>query len=164
MPAPVDVSDDLVTFLRANLNTERVSVPFDPADDIDHANYEGSQEYPQIAVVSEDAIVAGGGLTQYSGIDPGGGGGIQDVVVSLLVDCWGGPEDEAVYRSTGVHPDRVAAELAHEVHQAATATGASSPPPGYDWLSAEPPRDADDVDREQTHYRQQVICRLKYIN
>jgi hypothetical protein len=156
-----DVSDDLVSFLRSRFNTSVVSVSFTTTD-IDHADYDGPNAYPQIAVVSEDPVVPGGGQTQFTGIDGGGGGPIQDVVVSVLVDCWGGPEDADAYQGVDVHPDLVATELATEVWRRCLNASTDNPPDGYEWISAEPPRDADDTERNTVHYRQQVVCRLKY--
>jgi len=158
----VDPSDDLVSFLQTNFDSSVVSVSFSTSSDIDHANYEGPNDYPQVAVVSEDPFVLGGGVTGFTGIDPDGDGPVQDVIVEILVDCWGGPETETVYQNNDVHPDTVATELAHEVWQTCNDAAAADSPSGYAWVSADPPRDADDTDRQQTHYRQQVVCRLKH--
>jgi hypothetical protein len=158
----MDVSDDLVTFLQSRVDESAVSVGFDSDSDIDHADYDGANHYPQMAVVSEDSQVPGGGRTKYTGMDGGGGGPIQDVIVSVLVDCWGGPEDDPAYIDTDVHPDLVAAELAGEVWDACLDAATTGPPEGYEWIGAEPPRDADDTTRDTVHYRQQVITRLKH--
>lgn len=156
-----DPADDLVTFLRNRVDTSVASVPVDTTD-IGHADYEGPNDYPQIAVVSEDPAVPGGGETAFTGMDGGGGGPIQDVVVSIPVDCWGGPVDDDAYQGNDADPDSVAAELAAEVHVTCLEASTVDPPPGYEWISADPPRGADDLDRPSTHYRQQVIARLKY--
>lgn len=157
-----DVSDDLVSFLRDRLDDSVVSVGFSASSDIGHADYAGANSYPQIAVVSEDPQVPGGGQTQFTGMDGGGGGPIQDVIVSILVDCWGGPTDHDAYTDVDVHPDLVAAELATEVQQVCLAASTVEPPDGYEWISASPPQDADDTERDAVHYRQQVAVRLKY--
>jgi hypothetical protein len=158
----IDVSEDLVEFLRSRVDGGVVSVAFDPASDIDHADYDGANHYPQVAVVSEDPQVPGGGRTKFTGMDGGGAGPIQDVVVSVLVDCWGGPHDDDTYRGGDVHPDVVAAELATEVWETCLNAAVTGAPAGYEWIGAEPPQDADDTTRDSVHYRQQVVARLKH--
>lgn len=157
-----DPSDDLVSFLRSNVDDSNISVPFSTSDDIDHADYDGPNDYPQIAVVSNDPVVPGGGETGWTGMDPGGGGPIQDRVETMLVDCWGGPEDRDVYQNNGTHPDKVAAELRAEVVRACNAAAAGGAPSAYEWIAATPQGDADDTERDRTHYREQALCRLKH--
>lgn len=156
-----DVKDDLVTFLRNNFDDTQVSVPFTNSADIVFADYDGSRDYPQIAVVSRDPIVNGGGATGVTGIDPGGGGPIQDVVYLVQVDCWGGPEDDDVYQNNGSHPDIVAVELAEEVANVCR-IGDDGAPSGYNWIMADPPEEADDVEQNPTEHREIVQVRLKY--
>ena len=159
---PDDPTDDLVSLLRSNFDATAISVGFTPADDIDHANYSGANDYPQVAIVSNDPVIPGGGQTGYTTIAGDGSGPNQDTIATILVDCWGGPEDDGIYQGTPEHPDAVAAELAAEVvdtcHEQAT-----TPPPGYDWLGARPLGDADDTDRGPTHYREQVECLLRFV-
>lgn len=156
----VDPKGDLRTFLRANVNSDAVSVPFTNADDIVFADYDGAQEYPQVAIVSKDMTVPGGGQTGATGIDPSGGAPIQDVVYLLQVDCWGGPDDADVYQSNGSHPDIVATELGEEV-AATCRVGADGAPTGYEWVFADPPTEADDVEASPTKHREIVTVRMK---
>ena len=120
-----DIKSDLVAFLREHFNESEIPVTFeagDPADPttvegVRFADYDGANnDFPQVAIVSEDSVVPGGGQTQMTGIDAGGGGGIQDVVTSVQIDCWGGPHDADIYQSEGAHPDVVANALARETH------------------------------------------------
>jgi len=157
-----DVKDDLVTFLQNNVNSGAISVPFTNADDIVFADYDGARSYPQVAVVSRDPIVNGGGATGVTGIDPGGGGPIQDVVYLVQVDCWGGPEDDDVYQANpSEHPDAVAVELAEEVAETCR-VGDENAPAGYNWLMADPPEEADDVEQNPTEHREIVQVRMKW--
>lgn len=155
-----DVKADLVSFLRSNFDTSQVSVSFGTSDDIVHADYDGQRSYPQIAVVSRDPIVPGGGTTGATGIDPSGDGPIQDVVYLVLVDCWGGPKDESVYQGNSADPDSVAVELAEEVAKVCR-QGSEGEPTGYEWIMADPPVEADDIEESPTHHREQVQVRLK---
>jgi hypothetical protein len=157
----VDPKDDLVTHLRNNVDPSVVSVPFTNADDIVFADYDGGAgPYPQIAVVSKDPIVPGGGQTQATGIDAGGGGGIQDTIYLVRVDCWGGPADADVYANHGSNPDTVANELGEEVAKTCR-VGTAGAPSGYEWMFAEPPTEADDVEESPTEHRDQVTVRMK---
>lgn len=156
----VDPKDDLRTFLRTNFNSNAVSVSFTNSDDIDFADYDGNQDYPEVAIVSKDTIVPGGGQTQATGIDAGGGGGVQDVIYLVQVDCWGGPDDADVYSSDGSHPDIVANELGEEVARVCRA-GADGAPDGYEWMFSEPPYEADDTDESPTKHREIVTVRMK---
>jgi len=156
-------SDDLVSFLQSNFDTSNVSVSFSTSSDIGHADYEGANDYPQVAVVSNDPVTPGGGLTGYTSIDAAGGGPNQATVAVILVDCWGGPEDDPTYQGGSTHADEVAAELADEVRRVCH-DSATSPPTGYDWIGAKRLGDADDTDRSPTHYREQVGCRLRFVN
>jgi hypothetical protein len=157
-----DPSDDLVSFLRSNVNTGNISVPFTSADDIDHADPDGPRSFPKIAISAADASPVEGGQTGFSGIDPGGNGPIQDVIVSIQVDCWAGPETVSAYQTNSVHPDHVAAEMSTEVHTSCLDAAADNAPSGYHWIAADPPRDADDTEVSETEYRDIVIVRLKY--
>lgn len=156
-----DVKADLVSYLRSNFNAGAVSVSWTNSDDIVHADYDGARDYPQAAIVSRDPIVQGGGTTGVTGIDPGGGGPIQDVVYLVQVDCWGGPEDDPVYTGSGTHPDAVAVEIAEEVAETCR-VGDENAPTGYNWLMADPPEEADDTDENPTHHREIVQVRMKY--
>lgn len=157
----VDPKDDLRTFLRSNFDDSVVSVPFANADDIVFADYDGGVgPYPQVAIVSKDPVVPGGGQTQATGIDPSGAGAIQDVIYLVQVDCWGGPDDATVYATNGSHPDIVANEIAEEV-AATCRVGSDGAPSGYEWVYAEPPTEADDVDASPTEHREIVTVRMK---
>jgi len=155
----IDPADDLVSFLQSNINASNISVSFTPSDDVKHAVYEGSNDYPQIAIVSNDPVVPGGGETGFTAIRSGNGP-VQDSIETLLVDCWGGPEDDDTYQGGSDHPDGVAAELRAEVVRTCN-SDVTNPPNGYQWISAESLGDADDTDRSPTHYREQVTARLK---
>lgn len=156
----VDPKDDLVEFLRANVDGTTFSVPFDNASDIVHADYEGSRDYPEIAVVSKDSITPGGGQTGASGIDPSGAGAIQDTIYLVQVDCWGGKEDEAPYPDYDTHPDIVANELGEEAASVCRA-GSDGAPAGYEWMFCQPPYEADDTDESPTSHREIVEVRMK---
>lgn len=157
----VDPKADLRTFLRTNFDSTAISVSFTNDDDIVFADYDGGAgPYPQVAIVSKDPVVLGGGQTQATGIDPGGGGGIQDVVYLVTVDCWGGPDDADVYDTDGSHPDIVANELGEGV-AATCRIGSAGSPDGYEWLFAEPPAEADDTDESPTKHREIVTVRMK---
>lgn len=157
-----DVKDDLVTFLRNNVDPSVVSVSFTNADDIVFADYDDQRSYPQVAVVSRDPVVPGGGQTGVTGIDPGGGGSIQDVVELVQVDCWGGPRDESPYEGTSNDPDTVANELGEEVHSTCFDATPSEAPAGYEWISADPPFEGDDTEENPTHHREIVQVRMKW--
>lgn len=169
-----DIKSDLIAHLRKNFDTGAVPVPFDVGDatdpaapgDVRFADYDGENDYPQVAIVSEDAVVPGGGQTQYSAIDAGGGGGIQDTVTSVQIDCWGGPRDADVYEQHGSHPDIVANALGRETHRVLFSSDESSQgppvPDGYEWVNAEPPEESNDTERTPTHYRRIIIARLKH--
>jgi len=156
-----DVKADLVDFLQANFDDTVPSVPWTNSDDIVFADYDGQRDYPQVAVVSRDPVVPGGGQTKATAIDPGGNGPIQDVIYLVLVDCWGGPDDLSVYDDNDAHPDEVAVEIAEEVASVCR-QGSDGAPSGYEWIMADPPTEADDIEEEPTHHREQVTVRMKY--
>lgn len=160
---PRNVHEDLVGFLRSNVDTSNISVTFSTSDDIHQADYDGGHDYPEIAVVSTDPVVPGGGDTRFTGMDPTGAGPIQSGIEVVLVDCWGGPADDPAYVGNSVHPDTVANELAREVWKRSIDAAADAAPSGYEWISADPPRTADDTESyEDTHFRDQVTVRLGY--
>jgi len=157
----VDPKGDLVEYLRDNVDGSAASVPFTNADDIVFADYDGGAgPFPQVAVVSKDPVVPGGGQTQATGSDPSGGGPIQDVIYLVQVDCWGGPDDAQVYADHGSHPDVVANELGEEV-AATCRVGSDGAPAGYEWLFAEPPQESDDTEQSPTEHREIVTVRMK---
>jgi hypothetical protein len=156
-----DVKDDLVTFLRSNFDDTAPSVDWTNDDDIVFADYDGARSYPEVAVVSRDPIVPGGGTTGATGIDAGGGGPVQDVVYLVLVDCWGGPHDADAYSGSATDPDSVAVELAEEVASTCR-QGSDGAPSGYEWIMADPPQEADDIEENPTHHREQVQVRMKW--
>lgn len=157
----VDPKGDLVDFLRANVDGSAASVPFTNADDIVFADYDsGAGPFPQVAVVSKDPVVPGGGQTGATGIDPSGAGPIQDVVYLVQVDCWGGPDDATVYEDNGSHPDVVATELGEEVAETCRA-GSDGAPDGYEWIFADPPAEGDDTEESPTEHRDIVTVRMK---
>jgi hypothetical protein len=156
-----DVSGDLVDFLRSEADFTSVSVSFDDQNDLHEANPDGGRSYPSVVTVSEDPIVPGGGDTQFTAMDPGGGGPIQDRIWLVTVDCWGGPVSAGAYEGVDVHPDDVAGELGNIVSDTCINAAADAAPSGYEWISADPPSTANDTDPEYTHYRRQVTCRLK---
>lgn len=157
----VDPKDDLLTYLRSEVNSDAFSVPFTNSDDIVFADYDGGAgPYPQIAVVSKDSITPRGGTTGATGIDPGGGGPIQDVIYLVQVDCWGGPSTDDTYSTHGSDPDTVANELAEEVASVCR-TGTTNPPSGYEWMYCDPPMEADDTETSRTKHREIVTVRMK---
>jgi hypothetical protein len=156
-----DIKDDLVSFLRSNFDPSAISVAFTNSDGIVHADYDGGRDYPQVAVVSADAVVAGGGQTAATGMDAGGGGPIQDRIYLVQMDCWGGVEDEAPYEGSNEHPDAVASELGDEVFDVCF-QGTDGSPSGYEWITADPPSEADDTEENPTHHREIVNVRLKW--
>lgn len=182
-----DVKSDLVAFLREHFDDTAVPVAFDAGDpaqpategDVRFADYDGANDYPQVAIASEDPTIAGGGETGYSAMDAGGGGGVQDVITSVQVDCWGGPDDSQAYNAEGfgydfgsdfglapTHPDVVANALGREVHdilfEADESSDGPPTPDGYDWVNAEQPTESNDTERSPTHYRRFVVARLKH--
>lgn len=169
-----DIKSDLVAFLREHVDETKISVPFNVGDPtspteaggVQIADYDGEKAHPQVAVVSEDPVVAGGGETMYSGMDAGGRGGIQDVVTLVQIDCWGGPRDDDVYQTHGSHPDTVSNELGREVHRVLFEADESDEgppvPTGYEWVNAEPPEESHDVERSPTHFRRVVVARTKH--
>lgn len=162
----MDVKKDIIDHLRSHVDTGNISVSFSTSDDIGFSQYDDVDQAVYATPVSEDPVVPGGGQTQYTGIDPGGTGGVADVVVSLQIDCWGGDREAPVYDAASTHPDIVASELSDEVYRVLFATddSASGPsvPSGYDWLNAEPPTEADDTEQSPTTYRDIVVARAKY--
>ena len=161
-----DIHSDLVDHLRAYVDETALSVPFDTQDDIGPAAYDDVGQEVYATPVSKDPRVPGGGETGYSGIDAGGRGGIQDTVVSVQIDCWGGDRDADVYVGADSDPNTVANELAQEVHrvlfESDEADAGPPVPDGYKWVNAEPPTGADDPERSPTKYRDIVIARVKY--
>jgi hypothetical protein len=161
-----DYKLDCIDHLRSEFDSSAVSVPFTPSDDIGFAEYDDIDQDVYVTPSSADPTVVGGGQTGYSGIDPGGDGGVADVVVSLQLDCWGGDRDDQIHADNDTHPDIVATEVAQEVYRILFETddAAAGPavPAGYDWVAAEPPREADDVEENPTEYRDIVIARFKY--
>lgn len=155
-----DVKADLLTFLRSNFDDTAVSVPWTNSDDIVHADYEGSRDYPKVAIVSRDPITPSAGSTGASGIDASGAGPIQDVIYLVQVDCWGGPEDDDTYQGNSADPDSVAVDLAEEV-AATCRIGTDGAPSGYEWMMADPPQEADDTEESPTHHREIVTVRMK---
>lgn len=167
-----DIKSDSVAFLREYVDPSVIPVPFDPGDpadptaagDVKFADYDGANSYPQVAIVSEDPAIAGGGETGYTGMDPGGRGGIQDTITSVQIDCWGGPEDDNTYSEHGSHPDVVANALGREVHRVLFEADESEygppVPETYEWVNAEQPRETNDTERNPTHHRRTIIARL----
>lgn len=158
-----DTTDDLLTFLRNNFNTANISVTFSTSD-IEHANYEDGPSYPSAAIVSEDPVVPGGGPLDVTGMDGSGGGAIQDVITSVLVDCWGGTHETQIYHDEGSNPDVVAKEIANEVHRVCFEATPLEAPAGYEQISAAPPQSAHDTQASPTVRRYQTVCYLKYTN
>ena len=156
-----DPTEDLRSFVVANFDTSAISVTFS-TDDIEHANYDDGPTYPSVAIVSEDPSVLGGGPMDVSAIAGGGGGAVQETVVSVLVDCWGGIHETQIYHDEGSNPDVVAKELAHETHRVCFDAIPSEAPAGYELISAAPPRSAHDTDASPTVRRYQTTCYLKY--
>lgn len=168
-----DVEDDLVAFLRGNVDGSIVSVAFDPGDasntDLDggvkHSDTDGHRDYPQVAVVGTDPITPGGGETGLTGIDPGGGGGVQDVVHLVRVDCWGGRDDDPIYQGGSTHPSKVAVALADEVHDVCFSVSGAAAPTGYEWINADEPFTNHDTESDdRTHYRRSLQVRMKRTN
>lgn len=155
-----DAKADLVDHLRANFDSGVVSVPFTNSDDIVFADYDGARDYPEVAVVSKDAITPGGGQTGATGIDPTGAGAIQDTIYLVQVDCWGGPDDAQTYQDNGSHPDIVAQELGEEVAKTCR-VGSDGAPSGYEWMFCQPPYEADNTDASPTSHREIVEVRMK---
>lgn len=163
---PRDTKKDLIDHLRSEFDTSAISVPFDVSDDIAFEAYDDVEKEVYVTPVSEDSTSPGGGETQYTGIDPSGAGGIQDIVTSVQIDCWGGDEEADVYMTNNTHPDIVANELSTEVHRILFNTDESSSgpaiPTGYDWMNAQPPSEADDTEENPTTFRDIVIARTKH--
>ena len=170
-----DIKSDLVAFLRQHFDETAIPVTFNPgptddptADgDVRFADYDGGAgPYPNVSIVSEDPVVVGGGEAQYSGIDAGGKGGIQDVVTSVQIDCWGGPHDAEIYANEDSHPDVVANALGRETHRVLFEADESDEgpplPDGYEWINAEQPVENNDTERSPTHYRRFVVARTKH--
>jgi hypothetical protein len=156
----IDPKGDLRVVLRNNLDASVVSVPFTNADEIVFADYDGDRSYPEVAIVSKDPVVPGGGQTQATGIDPADGSPVQDVVYLVQVDCWGGPDDDDTYQEHGSHPDVVANELGEAVAETCR-VGSDGAPAGYEWIFAEPPTEADDTEESPTVHREIVTVRMK---
>lgn len=155
----IDPKADLRDFLEPLASDWDTSIDID-ADDVVVSDSRGDRTYPQVSIVSADSIVAGGGNTAATGIDPGGGGPIQDAIYLVQVDCWGGPADASVYAGTDTHPDVVARELGEAVAEACR-VGADGAPAGYEWIMAEPPFESDDTDPAWPVHREIVTVRMK---
>lgn len=155
----LDVSEDLVAFLRSRLDVDDIPVAFDVDDDIGLGKYNASVAQPFVTPVSEDPVVPGGGQTGYTAL--GADGPLQDQVWLVLVDCWGGAVDASIYQDEDAHPDGVANVLGQLVARACREAAAAGAPDGYEWVNADPPQTANDDQRDPTHYRRQVTCRLK---
>jgi len=162
-----DVTTDIIDHLRSEVTAASIPVSFSTSDDIGYAQYDDTESDVYVTPVSEDPVVPGGGQTQYSGIDPGGAGPIQDVVTSVQIDCWGGDIDTPRNQAAGVHPHTVANDLGREVHRVLfESSEASSSPPvpsGYHWVNADPPRTADDSEASPTKYRRVVVAYAKHL-
>lgn len=153
---PPDEVLDVVEFLRANLDLTQISADA-TALEVDFANYDDDVDTPGVRVHSPEVDLPRSGATGYSGMDPGGGGGTQDVRTTVQVDAWGGTtNDEAVLNA---HPEVVAQELRSEVW----GTVLSSPPPaGYQYMSVLDTGTGHDTDASPTEYRQIVFVGLGY--
>lgn len=161
-----DTTDDLLSFLingTPSFDTSAISVTFS-TDSIEHANYDDGPTYPSIAIVSEDPTTPNGGQMGVSGMDGSSGGPIQDVVTSVLVDCWGGTHETDIYHNESSNPDVVAKELAWEVHRVCFEATPVDAPAGYELVSAAVPQTAHDTESSPTVRRYQVVCYLKYTN
>lgn len=161
-----DVKSDIIDFLRSHVDTSVIDVPFDKSDDIGFAAYDDVDQSVYVTPASEDGVVVGGGESRYSGMDGTGKGGIQDVVTTVQVDCWGGDRDDDVYTGVDSHPDIVANALSREVHRVLFESGESNDeiptPDGYEWVNAEPPVEANDVQETPTKYRRYVVAVTKH--
>lgn len=161
-----DTTEDLRAFLvngAPSFDTSAISVTFS-TDDIEHANYDDGPAYPSVAIASTDPVVQGGGPMAVSGMDGTGAGGFQDVVTSVLVDCWGGTHETDIYHTEGSNPDIVAKDLAWEVHRVCHEAQPAQAPAGYELINAAPPRSAPDTNQSPTARRYQTVCYLKYTN
>ncbi|WP_089650091.1 hypothetical protein [Halobacterium hubeiense] len=161
-----DVTDDLLAHLTTgtpSFNTDAIPVTFGEGR-IEHADYDDGPRYPSVAVVSADPVVPGGGPMDATGMDGSGDGVIQDVIASVLVDCWGGTHETDVYHDEGSNPDVVAKELANEVHRVCFQTQPVQAPAGYELVNAAPPTPAHDTEASPTARRYQTVCYLKYTN
>lgn len=157
----VTPKEDLRDWVRPRFDDSAISVPFTAADDLDIANRDVGPSWPSIEIAASDPIVPGGGPMDMTGMDPGGGGAIQDQIYAIHVDCWGGPRDAAVYADHGSDPVTVADELGQELHSAAWATPENAPA-GYNGaVSATPPMDAPETDATPTEHRTVVRVFLK---
>lgn len=151
---------DLRGFLRTNVATGDLSIPFDANTQIDIADYDGGISTPSVALGPEDTIPVGGGPTGYTGMDGGGAGPTQDLMTSIAVDCWGGNERTDVLVSNDVDPDTVANELAQVVWDAIHDN--SGDLSGYDRISVTEAREANDDRSSPTEYRRKLRARLFY--
>jgi len=161
-----DTTDDLLSFLTSgtpSFDPSNISVTVS-ADDIEHANYDDGPTYPSVAIVSEDPSVLGGGPMDMTGMDGTGKGGIQDVITSVQVDCWGGDHETDIYHDEGSDPDTVAKELANEVHRVCFEADPDQVPSNYELINAAPPRSAHDTKSSPTKRRYVTIAYLKYTN
>lgn len=167
-----DDSDNLVAYLRQEFDTSNITVSFSPGDsndttqdgDVDHANYDDGPDYPSAVVVTEDPTPIGAGPMGVTGMDPGGAGSTQRVVVSLLVDCWGGTWETADTNNWSISADEVAKEIAWEVHRILFETQPTNAPNDYELVSADVPRSAHDTQASPTVRRYQTVAYLAYTN
>lgn len=161
MPATPNPKIDLRDFLRDSFDPNAVSVPWTNSEHIGIANYDVGPEFPSIAIANSDPVIPGGGDTGVTAIDGQGGGGIQESVFHVLVDCWGGPRDDPTYEEHGSDPETVAGEIGEEVHSE-TMVGVLGAPDGYEWMWSNPPKDANQSEATPTELRRQVTVRMKW--
>lgn len=155
---PPDEKGDLVEFLRANVDLSVASADAGVIE-IDHADYDGGLDSPGIRVQAPESTPLRAGPTGYSGMDPGGGGGTQDVRTSLQVDAWGGTINDGDVLNE--HPDIVATELGLEVWD--TVRNASGDPPfQYDSIGVVERGTAHDTDVDPTEFRYVVWVAVEY--
>jgi hypothetical protein len=83
-------------------------------DDIHTGWYDAGKGAPQISVTNDEESPFGGGETGYSGIDAGGGGGVQSRSGTVLVTAWAGSAED--YDATGAD-ELQAAEMAAELER-----------------------------------------------
>lgn len=157
---------DLRDFLQGSngIDTSTLSFSFSTSDDVVVSDPEGGPSYPEAAVASKDPTIPGGPATRFTGYDPSGAGPIQESIVSLQVDCWGGTEEDGTIQTDDVHPATAAEELAEAVWQACFDANAASPPSGYEWVAADRPFQNHDTTESPPAYRESTICYLKELN
>lgn len=159
---------DLISFLRRNIDEDDIPIPFDLGDpdepysdaDLAFPNYDGGLNFPGIYPSSKDTSIFGGGETQYSGMRPDTGGPFQDTTVSMQVDCWGGTLETSRVVDEGIHPIRLANDMAKVVHHACINNAVNID--NYRWISSTVPTEAHNAESNKTEYREYVIVRLGY--